>query len=635
MDALTGEVLEKRDNVAGDVTKQKSHLVVLQKRQRVLGQQLAKRLQELRTLCLREAQLTGQLPKEFPLTDGERPPHVRRRVGATFPLNGFTTSPNQMVDDSRQGQMQELLLARQIVRATQRLASEPGLTKNIRRQREDDLEEAYKHLRKLEHQMGKQSLTHRSTGSLLDNPSSMEGFSTPTGFPKVTDEQNGRSAPREKECHSDLHTNFTLLSLSRKNKQRENHTSKCSLRDSQSNRYPFVPTCAAPSQAYLLLNNSGSDVWTFSNFALKESGRVVGPSSQCASHGTDGTSHPTYSDLSGSESGRSSVCPDSCSTTSSHSSMDWWLPEVLGSNGGNEKPGHRSSGYSSDSHRSEVQSTLTKPQHPAYTLTPRRFPRHRQWHNFDFDSVDSMPPRLGAVHSGSEPDLTGSNVKVDCAGKQTNVVPCGFECSDQNPKGGMMKHIVQSPRRPITFQQFGDKWDTNFDVNNDGTSQKKVTVLPFYQNTRNLWSPNFELKKESLTQRERYRSESVDMATQEQGLVMVKLRQWFEKQQSGKPQQSEDGLLSLDASSCFYTGPQTQAAPRCFPLHNNDLQASNRRRPIVMHSLDDYETMDPSSFLLAKSTSPGEECPTALTSPPDVHHMAWSGVVDPKAGTLV
>uniref|UniRef100_UPI00358F9E70 FERM domain-containing protein 4B-like n=1 Tax=Myxine glutinosa TaxID=7769 RepID=UPI00358F9E70 len=628
MDALTGDVFEKQENVTGDVTKHKSHLGVLQRRQRVLGQQLAQRLQELRTLCLREAQLTGQLPKEFPLADGERPPQVRRRVGATFPLNDLTTLPNQTVDDSRQGQLQEILLARQIVRATQRLASEPGLAKNIRRQREDELQEAYKHLRKLEHQARKQCVTRRSTGSLLDNPSFMKGFSTCNGLPK---EHNSHSAPREKECQNNLHANFSSLSIGRQNERRGKHNPKCSLLDSQSNRYPVVPTCAAPSQAYLPPNNSGSDVWTFSKFALKESGRVVGPSSQCASHWTDGTSYPTCSDLSGSESGRSSVCPDSCSTTSSHSSTDWWLPEVLGCN---EQPGHRSSGYSSDSHRSEVQSALTKPRHPAFTLTPRLFPRRRQWHESDFDSVDSMPPRLGAVPSGSVPDLTGSNVRVDCAGKQNNVAPSGFEWPDQNPKGGVMKHIVQSPRRPITFQQFGDN-DTNFDVHNDGTSQKKVTVLPFYQNTRNLCSPNFELRKESLTQPERCRSESVDMAAQEQGLVMVKLRQWFENQQSGKPQQLEDGVSSLDVPSCFYTGPQTQAAHRHFALHNNDLQASSRRRPIVMHSLDEYETLDLSSFLLAKSASPEEDCHTALTSPPELHHMAWSGVVDPEAGTLV
>ncbi|KAG9336026.1 hypothetical protein JZ751_003285 [Albula glossodonta] len=53
----------------------------LQERRRGLQTLLNARLGELRRVCLLEAELTGEIPKEFPLEAGERPPHVRRRSG--------------------------------------------------------------------------------------------------------------------------------------------------------------------------------------------------------------------------------------------------------------------------------------------------------------------------------------------------------------------------------------------------------------------------------------------------------------------------------------------------------------------------------------------------------------------------
>nr|XP_015207955.1 PREDICTED: coiled-coil domain-containing protein 120 [Lepisosteus oculatus] len=54
----------------------------LQERRRSLQSTLNSRLGELRRICLQEAELTGELPSEYPLEAGERPPLVRRRVGA-------------------------------------------------------------------------------------------------------------------------------------------------------------------------------------------------------------------------------------------------------------------------------------------------------------------------------------------------------------------------------------------------------------------------------------------------------------------------------------------------------------------------------------------------------------------------
>ncbi|XP_010848400.1 PREDICTED: coiled-coil domain-containing protein 120, partial [Bison bison bison] len=51
-------------------------------RQRALQEALSLKLQELRKVCLQEAELTGQLPPECPLEPGERPQLVRRRPPA-------------------------------------------------------------------------------------------------------------------------------------------------------------------------------------------------------------------------------------------------------------------------------------------------------------------------------------------------------------------------------------------------------------------------------------------------------------------------------------------------------------------------------------------------------------------------
>uniref|UniRef100_A0A673XKW1 Coiled-coil domain containing 120a n=1 Tax=Salmo trutta TaxID=8032 RepID=A0A673XKW1_SALTR len=54
----------------------------LQERRRSLETLLNSRLAELRRVCLQEAELTGELPGDFPLEAGERRPNVRRRVGS-------------------------------------------------------------------------------------------------------------------------------------------------------------------------------------------------------------------------------------------------------------------------------------------------------------------------------------------------------------------------------------------------------------------------------------------------------------------------------------------------------------------------------------------------------------------------
>lgn len=56
----------------------------LQSRKEALESKLREKNEELKALCIQEAELTGFLPPETPIEPGESPPSFRRRVGTAF-----------------------------------------------------------------------------------------------------------------------------------------------------------------------------------------------------------------------------------------------------------------------------------------------------------------------------------------------------------------------------------------------------------------------------------------------------------------------------------------------------------------------------------------------------------------------
>jgi hypothetical protein len=61
-----------------------SRLQWLRQRREALSDKLAQKNNELKNLCIEEAELTGILPPEIPLEPGENPPNFRKRVGTSF-----------------------------------------------------------------------------------------------------------------------------------------------------------------------------------------------------------------------------------------------------------------------------------------------------------------------------------------------------------------------------------------------------------------------------------------------------------------------------------------------------------------------------------------------------------------------
>ncbi|XP_054146657.1 innate immunity activator protein [Melozone crissalis] len=111
------------------VSPPKERVLVGQRQQQALEAQLDGCIQELRQLCLREAELTGTLPCEYPLKAGEKPPKVRRRIGAAFKLDEIAVLRGDPLERERALQLQ-------IAEAARRLCCEENIGRQVRKRRQ-------------------------------------------------------------------------------------------------------------------------------------------------------------------------------------------------------------------------------------------------------------------------------------------------------------------------------------------------------------------------------------------------------------------------------------------------------------------------------------------------------------------
>ncbi|XP_068600912.1 FERM domain-containing protein 4B [Brachionichthys hirsutus] len=128
----------------------KEKLSELRKKEQEIQDILAKKTKELKKICLREAELTGKLPKEYPMSSGERPPQVRRRVGTSFKLDDlfpYNEDPFLRNLESR------FALQQKIVEAAKKLANEPELCKTVKKKRRRNCLDAMHKLQQIEDEM--------------------------------------------------------------------------------------------------------------------------------------------------------------------------------------------------------------------------------------------------------------------------------------------------------------------------------------------------------------------------------------------------------------------------------------------------------------------------------------------------
>ncbi|XP_053428725.1 FERM domain-containing protein 4A isoform X3 [Nycticebus coucang] len=127
----------------------KDMLAALRSRQEALEETLRQRLEELKKLCLREAELTGKLPVEYPLDPGEEPPVVRRRIGTAFKLDEQKILPKGEEAELERLE-REFAIQSQITEAARRLASDPNVSKKLKKQRKTSYLNALKKLQEIE-----------------------------------------------------------------------------------------------------------------------------------------------------------------------------------------------------------------------------------------------------------------------------------------------------------------------------------------------------------------------------------------------------------------------------------------------------------------------------------------------------
>ncbi len=135
-------------------------LAALKARREALDSKLKEKNALLKELCIKEGELTGELPPEIPLSPGEPVPQIRRRVGTEFQLSMDLLKNNNngnkdAVDEMRATLELEYEIQNKITAAALKLATDHRPPKSVRKQRKTSYQQSLKRLRELEDKLNK------------------------------------------------------------------------------------------------------------------------------------------------------------------------------------------------------------------------------------------------------------------------------------------------------------------------------------------------------------------------------------------------------------------------------------------------------------------------------------------------
>ncbi|XP_042618155.1 innate immunity activator protein-like isoform X3 [Cyprinus carpio] len=159
-DSDSGVILNSGpDSPTSPVKDLSTHTRAMRLKQQALEDRLELCVLELKKLCIREAELTGKLPSDYPLLPDEKPPQVRRRIGAAFKLDeGFISQDGE--DSELHAIEADLALQRQIYEAVRKLSLEEHISKPVRKSRLQQCKREEKKLKELQDAILKHRINH-------------------------------------------------------------------------------------------------------------------------------------------------------------------------------------------------------------------------------------------------------------------------------------------------------------------------------------------------------------------------------------------------------------------------------------------------------------------------------------------
>ncbi|QQP56060.1 Uncharacterized protein FKW44_000607 [Caligus rogercresseyi] len=144
-------------------------LTALRARREALDSKVREKTKLLKELCLKEGELTGDLPPEMPLGPGESLPIIRRRIGTEFQLNF-----ERLLNKSSVGPQAELLsnlemereIQSQITSAALKISNDTSVSKSVRKQRKISYQQSQRKLKEIESKLCELRAKISSSGDL-------------------------------------------------------------------------------------------------------------------------------------------------------------------------------------------------------------------------------------------------------------------------------------------------------------------------------------------------------------------------------------------------------------------------------------------------------------------------------------
>lgn len=130
-------------------------LTALAARKEALLEKLKEKMDELKTLCMQEAEFTGEYPPETPYTPGSPLPPIRRRVRTAFEFSEFIISGENDKDEEIKKMAREVEIQSQITTAAQKLAEDRSANKNVRKTRKLTYQKSLRRLKDMEENLRK------------------------------------------------------------------------------------------------------------------------------------------------------------------------------------------------------------------------------------------------------------------------------------------------------------------------------------------------------------------------------------------------------------------------------------------------------------------------------------------------